>query len=118
MFQRLLWKDQKSVALLVMGAMGDRDGQMIPRMRFIVPMGTFLPPGLILSIDGEKEYRIPIQFCVQQGCVVNLDLGGDIVEKLKGAAPAGCLYAPDRLTASLQVSLKGFPEALERIKNP
>ncbi|MBK6896645.1 MAG: invasion associated locus B family protein [Alphaproteobacteria bacterium] len=119
MFQRLLWKDQKSVALLVMGAMGDRDGQMIPRMRFIVPMGTFLPPGLILSIDGEKEYRIPIQFCVQQGCVVNLDLGGDIVEKLKGGSALRAVYMrPDRLTASLQVSLKGFPEALERIKNP
>jgi len=119
MFQRLMWKDQKSVALLVMVGMGEREGQPIPRLRFIIPLGTFLPTGLILSIDAEKEIRVPIQSCDLQGCIVNLDLGGEIVEKLKtGSALRAVYLRPDRLTASLNVSLKGFPQALERIKNP
>lgn len=119
MFQRLMWKDKKSVALLVMGGIGLRDGQPMARMRFIVPLGTFLPTGLILAVDTDKDMRVPIQFCVSEGCVVNLDLSAEIVEKLKAGSTLKVVYLrPDRLTASLQVSLKGFPQALERIKNP
>lgn len=119
MFQRQMWKDQKSIALMVMAGIVERDGQSIPRLRFIVPLGTFLPTGLILAVDTEKDIRVPIQSCTLDGCIVNLDLGGEIVEKLKvGTTLKAAYLRPDRLTASLNVSLKGFPQALERIRNP
>ncbi|MCB1681896.1 MAG: invasion associated locus B family protein [Alphaproteobacteria bacterium] len=118
MFQRLLWEDQKSVALVVLVGMGELQGKPVPRMRLIVPLGTFLPTGLVLGLEEaeDKGLRVPIQFCVAQGCVTNIDLDQTVIDKLKNKQNLSTAYIrPDRKTVKLSISLKGFTKALERI---
>lgn len=117
MFQRLMWEEgAASPALKVTVIMAEREGKAIPRMRMTAPLGTFLPAGLTLMIEGEEEASILFQFCSNEGCFVNLDMADDVVSKLKEKSVLKTMYIrADGKKAELDVSLKGFSKALERI---
>ncbi len=120
MYQRLLWDgDQTVQALMVMVIMAERDGKPIPRMRFIVPLGAILPPGLLLVLEEGKEAAVPFQICTPEGCMINLDMADDVITQLKAKSGLKVGYVrPDGKMARLEVSLKGFTKALERVLNP
>lgn len=120
MYQRLLWDgDQTVQALMVMVVIAEREGKPVPRMRFIVPLGAILPPGLLLVLEEDKEAAVPFQYCSPEGCIINLDMADDVVAQLKAKSGLKVGYLrPDGKMARLEVSLKGFTKALERVSNP
>ncbi len=116
MFQRLMWEGEKFGALLVTIMITESEGAKRPRMRLVAPLGTFLPSGLTLQIEGENEFTVPFQFCTPNGCLVNLDLADDVVANLKQSNRLNVAYRrADGKVAKLQVSLSGFTKALEKI---
>lgn len=116
MFQRLMWEGEKFGALLVTVVIAESEGAKRPRMTLVAPLGTFLPGGLTLQIEGEKEFTVPFQFCAPNGCLVNLDLAEEVSEKLKKSNNLNVAYRrADGKVAKLQVSLTGFTKALETI---
>lgn len=120
MYQRLIWDgDQTVQALMVRVMMAERDGKPIPRMRLIVPLGAILPPGMLLVLEEDKEAAVPFQLCTPEGCMINLDMADDVINQLKAKSVLNVGYLrPDGKMARLEVSLKGFTKALERVTNP
>lgn len=120
MYQRLIWDgDQTVQALMVVVVMAERDEKPIPRMRFIVPLGAILPPGLLLVLEEDKQATVPFHVCAPEGCMINLDMADDVVTQLKAKSTLQVGYLrPDGKMARLEVSLKGFTKAFERVTNP
>lgn len=120
MYQRLIWDgDQTVQALMVMVVMAERDEKPIPRMRLITPLGAILPPGMLLVLEEGKETAVPFQVCTPEGCIINLDMADDVIDQLKSRNGLKVGYLrPDGKMARLEVSLKGFTKAFERVTNP
>lgn len=120
MYQRLIWDgDQTVQALMVMVVMAERNEKPIPRMRLITPLGAILPPGMLLVLEEGKETAVPFQVCTPEGCIINLDMADDVIDQLKSRNGLKVGYLrPDGKMARLEVSLKGFTKALERVTNP
>lgn len=118
MFQRLTWEENKAVeALRVVVAMTEREGKPIPRMNLIVPLGAFLPAGVSVALEDEKEIRVQIPFCGPEGCIVMMDLADDVIEQLKAKSKMTVGYfLPDQKAMRITVSLKGFTGALKRVQ--
>ncbi len=59
-----------------------RDGDILPRIKIIAPMGAFLPTGVNLYFAEEEPFTVPFQFCLTEdnGCFINLDLGRDVIK--------------------------------------
>ncbi|MGH1403698.1 MAG: invasion associated locus B family protein [Alphaproteobacteria bacterium] len=57
-----------------------RGNDILPRLKLIAPMGTFLPTGIDLYFAKEEPFTVPFQFCLieDNGCFINLDLGRDV----------------------------------------
>lgn len=117
MNQRLAWEQNTKVtALMVVMTMTEREGKPIPRMRLLVPLGTYLPAGLAIAMKGEEEINVKFQFCSPEGCTVTLDLADEVVKQLKAKDSLTVGYLrPDSQVAQMKVSLKGFTKAFERI---
>ncbi|EKF61570.1 invasion associated locus B family protein [Agrobacterium albertimagni AOL15] len=84
----------------------------------MLPLGLSLAPGVQLKIgDVPLGATRPFSLCVQQGCLVPLDVTEDVIAKLRAGSAlnitvtAGASAQP----VHFAVSLKGFSKALNRI---
>jgi invasion protein IalB len=84
----------------------------------IAPLGTALPEGAILQVDGGPRVGVPYDFCTQAGCIANLALTEADVQAYKrglaatvSVAPA---QAPDR-PVTIRLSLAGFTAAYDAL---
>jgi invasion protein IalB len=128
-FQQIVWdKDkgrEKSLKILFFAANGQtpakdkKDGKpVVALMRVIVPLGIELRPGLAMMVGkGSKQLSIPYDVCTQMGCIANVAVAADIVDKIKGADGVMLGFrAPGAKPSVLKVSTSGFGAAFDSLQ--
>lgn len=82
------------------------------------PLGTLLPPGVRLQIDGGKVYRYNFTWCDQGACIARFGLTPEQVNAMKAGANAKitvhAVLAPEEPIV-LNMPLKGFTAAWNEI---
>lgn len=98
-------------------------GQAAAGATVIVPLETYLPGQLTISVDGASAKRYNYQFCNQIGCIAQIGLTQDDVNAYKAGAKATVTLipapAPDR-PITLEMSLSGFTagyDVVDVVKN-
>lgn len=85
-------------------------------MAFRLPLGTRLPPGLRISVDGRQPIRIPFQVCQKNGCQASLRVDDALLSQFKqGTSFIVTINGPRGKKISLDVSLMGFTAANDAI---
>lgn len=88
-----------------------------PVMLFHLAHGIYLPAGVSLQIDKEKPEKIVVEFCDARGCYARLPIAQAALKALKnGKTMSVGFQALNKQTLNVQMTLKGFTAAYEKIK--
>ena len=110
---------KKETGELVLGArIAYRDGQPDPLLVATVPLGSLIPPGAALVIDGADPVELKYFLCAAQGCTtVATPLPPAMVGAMKkGDKAAIRVAAPNKQVVALPLSLNGFTKAMGALK--
>ncbi|MEM7401809.1 MAG: invasion associated locus B family protein [Pseudomonadota bacterium] len=82
-----------------------------------VPLGTLLPPGLVLQADEVELFKMAYAACTKSGCVTApIEIVDTQIQKLETAKNAQLLIATiDRKVVGMPISLNGFKDALGKL---
>jgi invasion protein IalB len=112
--QVVLNQDNKPMLAVAIGYFG---AKREPGAIFDLPLGLFLPTGVVLTIPGTQPVRVLIQTCQAQGCRAGLILAADVLAALKKADSAQVtVESAERKKLSATISLKGFGKAFATLK--
>ena len=112
-------KGKKVTAVLAEVEVGKgKDGKKTPHLRLITPLGSWLPTNIGFKLDDEKQNIVPYFVCRPSGCMTDLTLEAEHVERLKKGKKLLIAYRTsprkeDQVESSL--SLKGFAAALDAL---
>lgn len=115
-FQNVTKKDGGQ---LVLGArVAYRPEQTDPLLVVTVPLGTLLPPGAALVMDGVDPVTLPFFLCAAEGCTsVATPLPAAVIAAMKkGESAVVRIAAPNKQVVGLPLSLKGFTKAMNTLK--
>ena len=115
-FQNVTKKDNGQ---LVLGArIAYRPDQADPLIVVTVPLGSLLPPGAALMMDGVEPVKLTYFLCAAEGCTtVATPLPSAMVEAMKkGEQAVVRVAAPNKQVVGLPLSLNGFTKALASVK--
>jgi invasion protein IalB len=89
-----------------------------PMAQFVVPLGVFLPAGMLLRVDdAEQTGRLPYTVCDKVGCKAIAKLDDKVLGAMKkGKEMFTTLTSPTGDTATMSISLAGFTAALDALK--
>ncbi len=84
---------------------------------FTVPLGLFLPAGLMLKVDGHDDIkRLPYQICNRDGCRAGFPLNDRWLALFKrGLKGTVTLRTMRGKSVTIPLSLKGFTEGVKAI---
>ncbi len=110
--------DQGQTVLAV--AVGRVANTANPGMLIILPLGIWLPPGVVLKVDQGKEIPVRVEHCERRGCQVELLLEPDVLKLFKAGTQADVLFQiydaqGDPQTVGVPFSLLGFTAALNEV---
>jgi invasion protein IalB len=113
-------QDEQGQTVLAI-AVGDVPNNDSPGMLIILPLGVWLPPGVVVKVDGGKEVPARIERCERRGCQVELLLEPEVLTVLKSGREANVLFqiydqSGQPKVVGVPFSLLGFTAALEEIK--
>jgi invasion protein IalB len=91
-----------------------------PGMLIILPLGIWLPPGVVLKIDGGEEVPARVERCERRGCQVELLLEPNVLAKLRAGREVNVLFqiydeAGEPQLVGVPFSLLGFTAALNEV---
>lgn len=115
-FQNVTKKDSGQ---LVLGTrIAYREGQPDPLIVVTVPLGSLLPPGAALVMEGIEPIKMTFFLCAAEGCTtVATPLTAQMVEAMKkGEQAVVRVAAPNKQVVGLPLSLSGFTKALAALK--
>jgi invasion protein IalB len=115
-FQNVTKKDGGQ---LVLGArIAFRPEQTDPLLVVTVPLGTLLPPGAALVMDGAEPVKLPFFLCAAEGCTsVATPVPPAMVDAMKkGESAVVRVAAPNKQVVGLPLSLKGFTKAIGKLQ--
>ena len=110
---------KKEGGQLVLGArIAYREGQGDPLVVVTVPLGSLLPPGAALVMEGIEPVKLAYFLCANEGCTtVATPLSPDMVTAMKkGTQAVVRVAAPNKQVVGLPLSLNGFSKALASLK--
>jgi len=110
---------KKEGGQLVLGArVAYREGQGDPLIVVTVPLGSLLPPGAALVMEGVEPVKMAFFICANEGCTtVATALSPDMVAAMKkGENAVVRVAAPNKQVVGLPLSLKGFTKAINSLK--
>ncbi len=82
-----------------------------------VPLGVFLPPGVMMRVDGAQEQQAPFQSCSAAGCHAAFPLTEENVELLrKGKQLLVTVLDSRRQPVAVPTSLSGFSDAIAKAR--
>lgn len=86
-------------------------------LQLILPLGVSLPDGMLFAVDEANEQLHPYQVCGVEGCLVEIELDGNLLEQLRGGREANVLFRGfgQDDTFGLDLSLMGFTAATEAL---
>jgi len=84
-----------------------------PILHFTLPLGIYLPAGMVFNIDGGNEYRAEVNTCVADGCKAVLEIDSTLRDLLNVGKQmkVAFLDAGTRQQILVEVSLHGFASA-------
>jgi len=86
-------------------------------LRVVVPLGVLLPTGLGLKIDNQDVGNAPFLKCGKRGCVAEVVLQDDVIQKLKkGQTAMFIIFDTPEAGIGIPVSLQGFADAFASLK--
>ena len=114
---QMTFGDAAQQALLVSLSARQAGGETAsPRMKLLVPLGSFLPAGISMRIDENDPFIVPFQACAVEGCFVNLDLAPDVVEALQAEGRMVVEYmTPTQEITAVEVPLRGVRDVFKRV---
>ncbi len=115
-FQRITsTKDDKRIADVTIAYLPKVDD---PVMVVTLPLGVFLPAGIQMQIDEEKEgIRAPYIQCIQDGCQARAKLDSKLASKMKGGKSMIVAFlTPQQKQLAFPISLNGFTAAFGNLK--
>jgi invasion protein IalB len=104
---------------LVLGArIAYREGEAQPMIVLTVPLGSLLPPGAALTMEGVDPVKMTYFLCAQDGCTtIATPLPAAMITAMKkGEQAVVRVAAPNQQVVGLPLSLKGFTKALASLK--
>ncbi|MGB5468046.1 MAG: invasion associated locus B family protein [Sedimenticolaceae bacterium] len=110
-FQNVTKKD--SGQLVLAARVAYREGQADPLIVVTVPLGSLLPPGAALVIEGVEPLKMVFFLCANEGCTtVATPLPPEMLKAMKlGEQAVVRIAAPNQQVVGLPLSLKGFTKA-------
>jgi invasion protein IalB len=117
MVQQRLDEQGQTVLAIAVGKVPNTDD---PGMLIILPLGIWLPPGVVLRVDGGQEVPARVERCERRGCQVELLLEPNVLTLLRSGREANVLFQIYDETGEPKVvgvpfSLLGFTAALNEI---
>ncbi len=86
-------------------------------LRVVVPLGVLLPTGLGLKIDDQDVGNAPFLKCGKRGCIAEVVLQDDVIQKFKsGATAMFIIFDTPEAGIGIPISLEGFAKALASLK--
>jgi invasion protein IalB len=94
------------------------DGQAVAGATIAVPLGTLLPQGLKISVDGGKAKNYNYSFCSMGGCFARIGFTQADIDAFQAGAAARLTLvpaqAPDQVV-EIEASLAGFTAAYNEV---
>jgi invasion protein IalB len=88
-----------------------------PAMMIHLPFGLFLPAGITLDLEGQKRQQLEVQTCDSKGCYAGTVVSGDMLAAMKQSEQLTVTFQDlPKNNISIQVPLKGFAAAYQRIE--
>lgn len=90
-----------------------KDGQVVPAaIRILTPLGTILPPGVKVEVDGSQPRSGLFKVCVPQGCIVEDPMSEKFLSRLKSGKVATMTFGLlQKGKTTVNISLNGFTKA-------
>jgi invasion protein IalB len=86
-------------------------------LRVVVPLGVLLPTGLGLKVDDQDVGNAPFLKCSRRGCVAEVVLQDEVINKLKkGQTAMFIIFDTPEAGIGIPVSLQGFSDAFVSLK--
>jgi len=84
-----------------------------PRAVFVIPLGTYVTPGIKIAIDGNEPLDLEVEYCDKQGCYAGTLLDQSLLSRLKlGRQIIVTFQHRSRQVIKLPISLAGFSSGL------
>jgi invasion protein IalB len=81
-----------------------------------VPKWVYLAPGIEMKVDNGAGFKLLYETCNDTGCHAGYKVAGEIATALrKGSVANHKLFDSQQKPISIDVSLKGFGKALDRL---
>lgn len=92
---------------VAVGYLGPDDS---PWLFFTLPLGVYLPAGMVFNIDGGDENKLPIRICLPDGCKSSIGLDKKLLNALKkgNKAKVAFLDGNSQKQIIVEISLAGF----------
>lgn len=89
-----------------------------PAMVAILPLGIWLPSGAAYQIEGQAQKPLPLQRCLNEGCIASAELDEAALGQMRKAntLTIGIKADPSGQTIVIPVSLKGFDAGLKSLR--
>ncbi len=85
-------------------------------LRVLAPLGVLLPSGLGLKVDNVDIGRAGFVRCLPNGCIAEVILHDDLIEKLKkGKQATFIIFQTPEEGIGIPISLKGFSEGFDAL---
>lgn len=111
---------KKENGQLVLGArIAYREGHSDPLLVVTVPLGSLLPPGAALMMDGVEPVKMTYFLCAVEGCTtIAAPLPPEMIAAMKkGERAVVRVAAPNNQVVGLPLSLMGFTKAMNTLAN-
>lgn len=104
---------QGRIAQMIVGHFGPN--RLLGALVF-VPLGTRLPPGLVIGVDANEPRRFSFQLCSPNGCQAQIALDEAFLAELKAGTTAEAVFEDSNgRRLAVQISLRGFTAALKEV---
>jgi len=100
---------------MAVGYLGPDDN---PWLFFTLPLGIYLPAGMIFNIDDGDVHKQPIRVCLPDGCKTNISLDKKLLWALKKGkkAKVAFLDGNTQKQITVEVSLNGFSKGFGALR--
>lgn len=110
--QRIVLKKTKQLLIAVTVKKSDKGKTMLIQL----PHGLYLPAGIKLQVDENKQTSHPIQTCDQTGCYAGLPLGEQTVKSLKSGQTFKVVFQNlSKKNVTVPLPLNGFEAAYKKL---
>ncbi len=117
-FQNIVITESRQQLLTVVAGYLGPKGE--PWVVLTLPLGIFLPPGVVLKVDEGQQYDAPIKICTAKGCDAGIPLDDELLWLMKAGLVARVAFMDGtaRNQITVPVSLAGFSAAFRTLTVP